>query len=184
MTENEKTTFGATIEPQQEHSPATPTKTPSLRDTPTSPLTSCSTPRHDAANPFDFYDHQDAQKTETDLKGPQTYAYDLEAQRDLRLVQTESSRFGCKKRDESMWPSLSSQKAKKKQAKHELRAKSWNPMAGMGKKQKLIATLIVALFISGAAVGIGVGVSKAVGGGITKVGGGTKPIGNDGQDEG
>jgi hypothetical protein len=183
MTENEKTTFGVTIEPQPEHLPATPTKTPSLRDAPPSPLTSSSTPRRDAANSFDFYDHQDAQKTETDLKGPQSHAHDLEAQRDLGLVQTESSRFGCKKRDESMWPSLSSQKAKKKQAKREKRAKSWNPMAGMGKRQKLIVTLIIALFIIGAAVGIGVGVSKAVGGGVTKVGGGTKPIGSNGKDQ-
>lgn len=73
-----------------------------------------------------------------------------------------------------MWPSLKSQKA---QAKKDRCAKSWNPMAKMGRRQKMIVTAVIALLIIGAAVGIGVGVSKAVGGGVKQSNGDTRPIG-------
>jgi hypothetical protein len=192
MTENEKTTFGATIEPRPASlAPSadpyviTPTKTDSsLIDAPPSPLSATSSiPSHKPANPFNnLYNHSDESKTTTDLKQARGNVVDLEAQRDLSLVRTESSRPTCSNKEDSMWPSLKAQKAK---AKQEKRAKSCNPLARMGKKQKLIATLVIAFFIIGAAVGIGVGISKAVGGGVTKVGGGTRTIGNgnDGQNK-
>jgi hypothetical protein len=179
MTENEKMTFGATIEARPEPLALTPSKAPSsLRDAPPSPLSATSTPRHEHTDPFDpFYDNNEGAKTATDLKQAQAHTHDLEAQRSLGLTRTESSYPpGSRKKDDSMWPSLKTQKARAKQQKC---AKSKNPWAKMGKKQKLIATLVIALFIIGAAVGIGVGVSKAVGGGVAKVGGGTKPIGDN-----
>lgn len=75
-----------------------------------------------------------------------------------------------------MWPTKKAQKAKAKQQKC---AKSWNPMAAWGKKQKMIASAVIALCIIGLAVGLGVGVSKAVGGGVNTMHGTTKPIGTD-----
>jgi len=46
--------------------------------------------------------------------------------------------------------------------------KRWNPMRKLNKRQKLWAKILIALVIVGAAVGIGVGISKAVGGGVWK----------------
>src|SRR5690349_10249996 len=112
MSQNEKTTFGATIEPL-------PLAT---RDAPPSPLTTSSLPQ---GNPF--YDHDGANRTSTDLKPPPAYTHDLEGQRsaaDLSLAQTTSSRPRAN-RDDSMWPSL---KTQKEQARKEKCAKSWNPL--------------------------------------------------------
>jgi len=72
-----------------------------------------------------------------------------------------------------MWPSRATLKAKKRQEKN---AKSWNPLCRLGKKQKLAAQIVIALVIVGAAVGIGVGVSRAVGGGVWTAQGQSKPI--------
>ncbi|KAI9724521.1 MAG: hypothetical protein M1812_000589 [Candelaria pacifica] len=44
----------------------------------------------------------------------------------------------------------------------------WNPMRNLTKKQKLWVQLLVALVIIATAVGIGVGISRAVGGGVVK----------------
>jgi predicted lipoprotein with Yx(FWY)xxD motif len=80
-----------------------------------------------------------------------------------------------------MWPSLQSQKEKAKMAKKQKCAKSWNPMHRLGRRQKLVVAAVIALLIIGAAVGIGVGVSKAVGGGVKSATGETKPIGDNGK---
>lgn len=171
MSENEKTTFGATIE----HKNPLPLTT---RDAPPSPLTTSSQP---PSNPF--YNHDDGNRTSTDLKAPPTYTHDLEGQRsnaDLSLAQSTLSREGDR-RDDSMWPSLKTQKEKAKKDKAEKCAKSWNPITRMGKRQKLIVTAVIALVIIGAAVGIGVGVSKAVNGGVKNANGNTRPIGDNGR---
>lgn len=166
---NEKTTFGATIEP-----PRTPAQDAG-RDAPPSPLTTASLP---AANPF--YAHDDGNRTSTDLKVPPAYTRDLEAQRsnaDLSLANTKAS-CTSQKQHESMWPTLKSIREKAKQDKADKCAKSWNPMARMGRKQKLIVTVVIALVIIGAAVGIGVGVSIATGNGTKTGSGGNRPIGD------
>lgn len=72
-----------------------------------------------------------------------------------------------------MWPS---RVTLQQRAIQEKRAKSWNPMCRLTKKQKLAAQIIIALAIVGAAVGIGVGVSKAVHGGVWSGQGQSKPI--------
>merc|ERR1711981_1192993 len=158
MSQNEKTTFGATIE----HKSPLPLAT---RDAPPSPLTTSSQP---PSNPF--YDLDGANRTSTDLKVPQSYANDLEGQRsnaDLSLAQTTLSREGDR-RDDSMWPSLKTQKEDAKRQKKEKCAESWNPLTRMGKRQKLIVT-----------AGIAVGVSKAVNGGVKSANGNTRPIGDN-----
>ncbi len=54
----------------------------------------------------------------------------------------------------------------------------WNPMRKLNKRQKLWAKIIIALLIVGAAVGIGIGISKAVGAGVWKSTNEQAPIGN------
>ena len=53
----------------------------------------------------------------------------------------------------------------------------WNPMRKLNKRQKLWAKLLIALLIVGAAVGLGIGISKAVGGGVWKSANDQAPIG-------
>lgn len=54
----------------------------------------------------------------------------------------------------------------------------WNPMRKLDKRQKLWAKIFIALLIVGAAVGIGIGISKAVGGGVWKSANEQAPIGH------
>ncbi len=51
-------------------------------------------------------------------------------------------------------------------------------MRKLNKRQKLWAKIIIALLIVGAAVGIGIGISKAVGAGVWKSTNEQAPIGN------
>jgi hypothetical protein len=174
--ENEKTTFGATIEPSPS---TTPSPLPlSARDAPPTPLTASSELEVPRQNPF--YAISSGARTSTSLKQPPSYAQhaDLEAQRsnaELGLTNTAST-SATKTKENSMWPSLKAQKTK---AKAERCKESWNPMRrwGLGRRQKMIVTAVIALLIIGAAVGIGVGVSKAVGGGVKDQHGDTRPIG-------
>ena len=54
-----------------------------------------------------------------------------------------------------------------------------SPMKGMSPRKKLLIKLFIALIIVSVAVAIGLGVSKAVGAGIWKSDGQTRPIGGD-----
>lgn len=54
----------------------------------------------------------------------------------------------------------------------------WNPMRKLNKRQKLWAKLLIALLIVGAAVGLGIGISKAVGAGVWKSADEQAPIGH------
>ncbi|QDS72667.1 hypothetical protein FKW77_002820 [Venturia effusa] len=176
----EKTTFGVTVE--RSSSPAAPlTPQPhSLRlqpskETTKEPLTphsadsTHSTPGNEPQNPFSaFYTHSQA-PTETDLKPPPMYKNDVES--NAYLASTRSNLDATK--DCTMWPS---RVTLQQRAIQEKRAKSWNPMCRLTKKQKLTAQIVIALAIIGAAVGIGVGVSKAVHGGVWSGTGQSKPI--------
>ncbi|KAH8598137.1 hypothetical protein B0O99DRAFT_650484 [Bisporella sp. PMI_857] len=72
-------------------------------------------------------------------------------------------------KDCSVWPGQAALKRKKKMMRKE-RGKhmlcGW--MAGMPKRNQIIIKIFFALLVIGAAVGIGVGISKAVGGGVWK----------------
>ncbi|MCJ1366339.1 hypothetical protein MMC16_005467 [Acarospora aff. strigata] len=54
----------------------------------------------------------------------------------------------------------------------------WNPMRKLSKKQKLWVKISIALLIVGAAVGLGIGISKAVGAGVWKSTNEQRPIGS------
>ena len=58
------------------------------------------------------------------------------------------------------------------------KSRGWSPWGKLNKKQKLWAKILVGLIIIGAAVGIGVGISKAVGGGVWKGINSQVPIGD------
>lgn len=46
--------------------------------------------------------------------------------------------------------------------------KRWSPLRNLNKKQKLIVKILIGLLVLGAAVGIGIGISRAVGAGVWK----------------
>lgn len=71
--------------------------------------------------------------------------------------------------DTAVWPGQQALKRKKKMMRKERGKQAlcgW--MAGMPKKTQIWIKIGIALLVVGAAIGIGVGVSKAVGGGIWK----------------
>lgn len=176
--EKQPTTFGVTIE-QSSQPPTTPppqksglnlipvkesdsiTAPPSAVSTPT-----VHTPNH--TNPFSaFYEHR--ADSSNNLKTPNVYQHDLESQ-----CQLSTSKISMDPGKEcTMWPSRAALKAQKREEKHK---KSWNPLHRLGKRQKLTAQIVIALLVIGAAVGIGVGVSRAVGGGVWSGNGQSKPI--------
>jgi hypothetical protein len=184
MDPEKNNTFGATIEQPR---PSTPTrgnlaaeKANSLHLKPSketvgthitsSPHSFVSTPTNDPSNPFSaFYEHRPSTGEGHNLKAPNVYEHDVESQ--YQLSQTKSSIEPTK--DCTMWPSRVALKAK---AKEEKAKRSWNPLVRLNKRQKLLAQIAIALLIVGAAVGIGVGVSRAVGGGVWSGNGQTKQI--------
>jgi hypothetical protein len=189
MDPEKKTTFGATIEPPS--TPLPPSNLPAAMDTPTSQTTplhlkaskeadSTSTPHstvstpshtHDASNPFSpFYEHRPS--TAHSTLAPPVYYHDVESLGHLSTTKSTVSRT----QECSMWPSRDALKAK---ALEEKKKKSWNPLCRLNKRQKLAAQILIALVIIGAAVGIGVGVSRAVGGGVWSGNGQSKQIPSD-----
>jgi len=71
--------------------------------------------------------------------------------------------------DNAVWPGQQAMKRKKKMMRKERGRQAlcgW--MAGMPKKTQIWIKIGIALLVIGAAIGIGVGVSRAVGGGIWK----------------
>ena len=70
----------------------------------------------------------------------------------------------------TVWPGQNALKQKKKDMRRErgknLMCCGW--MAGLSKKKKIYAKILIALLVVGIAVGVGVGISRAVGGGVWK----------------
>ncbi|KAH0542221.1 hypothetical protein FGG08_003343 [Glutinoglossum americanum] len=79
------------------------------------------------------------------------------------------------RKDCSVWPGKHTLIARRRQAK---KRDMCNPMRGLTKKQKLCMKILIALLVVAAAVGIGVGISRAVGGGVWKNNNETRPIGD------
>ncbi|KAF2474595.1 uncharacterized protein BDR25DRAFT_110184 [Lindgomyces ingoldianus] len=170
---NEKPiTFGATI--VDATGPAPP-----LRSAPSneSNLSSASAAEKDvgidSSNPFSaFYKHPEARrsmdgnpqesKTHLDVG---VYERDLEAGLPLSAATTQQPKVSVDGRVKecTMWPSRQAMMEKKKQTK---RAKGCNLFRNLNSKQRLWVKIIIALLVVGAAVGLGVGVSRAVGGGV------------------
>lgn len=123
-----------------------------------------------------FYDHSDAPTT-LSLSDPShpkanlaVYESDIEAclteSKSNILSQKKSTNKGC-----TVWPGQRALKEAKKAEKAEKRRGecwSWNPMRGLDKRTKFWAKVLIAAVIVGVAVAVGLGISKAVGGGIWK----------------
>ncbi|ORY11234.1 hypothetical protein BCR34DRAFT_484503 [Clohesyomyces aquaticus] len=143
----------------------------------------------DSSNPFSaFYKHPDARrsmdgtpqasKTHLDVA---VYERDIEAGMPLSAATTQQPKVSVDGRVKecTMWPSRQAMMEKKKQSK---RAKGCNLFRSLNSKQRLWAKIIIALIIVGAAVGLGVGVSRAVGGGVWSGDGHSRQIPNDKHD--
>ena len=79
--------------------------------------------------------------------------------------------YGIHETDSSVWPSKKALEEKALVAKREERKRRHGRflfMAGLTKKQKLCIQILVGVLVVGAAVGLGVGISKAVGGRVYK----------------
>lgn len=121
----------------------------------------------DASNPFSpFYDHSEAPTTLSLPVDPpiskattRVYDSDLEA----GFVDADK-KMSSSTKDCTVWPGQQTLRDAKKREKR--RGECWNPMRGLDKKARLILKLLIAAVIVGAAVGIGLGISKAMGAGI------------------
>lgn len=193
---NEKVpvTFGVTIEAKNDASKSTPSPTPLV---PSSNASTMSTATADAAakeiaidssNPYSaFYKHPEARRSIDNVSAPQskthleinTFERDLEAGIPLSAATTQQlpkvSVDGRVRevKDCTMWPSRQAVLEKRKDHK---RKKGCNLFKGLTSKQRLWAKIIIALLVVGAAVGLGVGISRAVGGGVWAGDGKSKEI--------
>lgn len=77
-------------------------------------------------------------------------------------------------RDTEVWPC---KQQLKKRALVVKRSRGCSPLSGLTQTQKFWVKLLIALVVIGAAVGIGIGISKAVGAGVWKNGNSQKKIG-------
>lgn len=191
--DNEKVTFGATIEPNNEQS--TNLLTPNVFDTPKT-LTPVAT-QDDRSPMVPFYNHpsaQASQQTMPSMKSPMmVYETDLEAGRatnsnlDLSGSRTNASSyrpsFDTRPKECSMWPT---KETIREQARAEKAKKMSKRGCGIGqvrmawadldKKQRLWFKIALALFLVAIAVALGVGITKAVGGGVWASNGQQKTI--------
>ena len=134
-------------------------------------------------HPFSpFYSHPttrtslEQKKSESKVRF-QVYEYDLEnGSRVTTYTQPEPPQR-CPTND-AVWPSSNARK------QHELMVKSkghnsYNPFLRMSKRQKFWAKVLTAILVIGAITGLGVGITKAVGGGVFRTSSNTSaPIGN------
>jgi hypothetical protein len=142
----------------------------------------------DSSNPYSaFYKHPDARRSLDNVSAPQskthleinTFEHDLEAGVPLSAATTQQlgkvSVDGRVKevKDCTMWPSRQAVLDKRRDHK---RKKGCSFFQGLTSKQRLWAKIIIALFVVGAAVGLGVGISRAVGGGVWAGNGKSKEI--------
>ena len=82
------------------------------------------------------------------------------------------------KEDDKVWPCAEQLRKKQEEARLGNR-RGCNPFRRLSKKQKVVVHIIIALFLIGAITGLGVGISKAVGGGVFRTTNNSNaPIGN------
>lgn len=190
----EPVTFGVTIEGKTDAPKSTPSPAPLL---PSSNASTMSTATADAtakemaidpSNPYSaFYKHPDARRSLDNVSAPQskthleinTFERDLEAGVPLSAATTQQlSKVSVDGRvrevkECTMWPSRQAVLEKRKDHK---RKKGCNLFQGLTSKQRLYIKIIIALLVIGAAVGLGVGISRAVGGGVWAGDGKSKEI--------
>ncbi|KAF2441348.1 hypothetical protein P171DRAFT_95553 [Karstenula rhodostoma CBS 690.94] len=175
-------TFGATIggldAPQQT------LRSPPSNDSTISTTTNEKDTGLDSSNPFSaFYKHPDARRSMDALPQSNThldvnfnvYDRDLEPGVPLSAATTQQPKVSVDGRVKecTMWPSRQAIMEKKKLSQ---RAKGCSFFHRLSNKQRLWAKIVIALFLVAAAAGTGVGISKAVGGGVWKKPGEHGPI--------
>ncbi len=104
--------------------------------------------------------------------------YQQDPTHDLEAAQCPSHFFptGCPDKmhvdDPALWPSKALLMEKCRAAKAAQRARhpwrTWNPLRGLTKRQRLLVKVCIGLLIVGAAIAIGIGISIAVGGKVYK----------------
>ncbi|PSN60348.1 hypothetical protein BS50DRAFT_207230 [Corynespora cassiicola Philippines] len=198
-------TFGATIESPSAMSPShhheqhiqLQQQQPALRSPPSNESNSSANTTDlaekeiaiDPSNPYSaFYKHPDARRSmDGASSAPQSKthlevnAYERSASVEAGVPlsaattqQPKSSVDGLGRVKEcTMWPSRQAMLEKKKDYK---RARGCNLFRNLNSKQRLYAKIFIALFIVAAAVGLGVGISRAVGGGVWSGNGQSKTI--------
>ena len=138
--------------------------------------------RSDPSNPFSpFYDHAEAPTTLSLQEPPiskqntkmsdstKVYDSDLEAAwTESKANMLDSAITKTKTKDCTVWPGQKALKDAKRAEKMNRRGECWNPMRGMDAKKKFWLKVLIAMVLVGAAVGIGLGISRAVGAGIWK----------------
>ncbi|TKA67497.1 hypothetical protein B0A49_08544 [Cryomyces minteri] len=183
MSLDEKTTFGAIVPPVNEtethllsppklHIPTTVNSDTDSVMTLTPTASRVATPQEGSSplNPFSaFYSHPATRHSLEEARTAskthfQVYETDLEAGLSTADLPKQSSLDGNAK-ECTMWPSKKTLREKAKLQEKATR-RMYNPMRNLSKKQKLYAKILIALLVVAAAVGIGIGVSRAVGGGV------------------
>ncbi|KAF2740399.1 hypothetical protein EJ04DRAFT_210127 [Polyplosphaeria fusca] len=184
--DSEPVTFGATI------IDTTAKPQPALRSPPSHDSNMSANEKElgiDTTNPFSaFYKHPDASrerhsqedanlasKTHLDVVVGER---DLEAGLPLSTATTQQPKVSVDGRVKecTMWPS---RQAVLDQKKKNRRSRGCNLFRNLNSKQRLWAKVIIALIIVAAAVGLGVGISRAVGGGVWSGQGQSREIPNN-----
>ena len=107
----------------------------------------------------------------------QIYEHDIEAgSRVTQFTQPEPAQHSHT--DDTVWPSSKVRKQHEAMMKSKEHS-SYSPFKRMSKKQKFCAQVLIAIVIIGAITGLGVGITKAVGGGVFRTSSNSSaPIGN------
>lgn len=185
--ENEKpVTFGAVV--QDASSLETPPQAalrpqPSTNSSFNNETTTDSNPGFDSSNPYSaFYKHPEARRSLDASSAPQSKTHlevdvrDLEAGSvPLSAATTQNPKISVDGRVKecTMWPSRQTIMERKKMDK---RARGCKQFRSLNSKQRLWVKILIAALVVAAAVGLGVGISRAVGGGIWRGKGHTQEI--------
>lgn len=181
MAANEKhepVTFGVTIErPVSPPSKQTALRSPRSTESATSSSSADIANKEmaiDSSNPYSaFYKHPEARRSMDASSAPQSKTQldvtslhrDVEAGPPLSAATTQQPKSSVDGRVKecTMWPS---RQAVIDQRKTYKRARGCELFKNLTNKQRLWAKIIIALIVVAAAVGLGVGISRAVGGGV------------------
>jgi hypothetical protein len=177
-------TFGATVEQPKPTHETTPLRSPPSNESDLSAM-AATRDAADPSNPFSaFYRHPDARrsmemhrnsnsKTHLDV-----YERDLEAGTPLSAATTANPKVSVDGRVKecTMWPTHQTMVQKKKATQ---RQRACNLFRNLNSKQRLWVKIGIALFIVALAVGLGIGISRAVGGGVWAGNGKSKEIPNN-----
>jgi hypothetical protein len=177
----EPVTFGASIQqrPVSQVEPQVALRSPPSTESTMSGTSADETKKEamavDSSNPYSaFYNHPVARRSMDAASAPQSKTHlgvvtvnerDMEAGLPLSTATTQQPKSSVDGRVKecTMWPS---RQAVMDQRKTYKRTRGCNLFKNLTSKQRLWAKIVIALVVIAAAVGLGVGISRAVGGGV------------------